>query len=416
MEKRHEVDNVRAQLQLPYPIRGWIYVGAGGGSQFERYSLDTLPALLAIEAIGSVFDRLKEKFQDRPEWICVHEVIKEDANACSFYEMTPLSESGVLAPKLLTAYWRNLKLREKSTREACTLSKVVNQVSDVNGISYNWLTVDCFPGRSILEGAGDLLHGLDVVEVRVIADEKGETAINGAMHGEVDGLLTGQNFSLCAVVDERNPAFARRFYTRNWRHCFHHAERSLCALASERDERVKVLSDEKERSAADAERLRTANEVLQETLNAAVGAEQLLQEKLLLSERKVSALNERQMGLTRALKERDHQVQSLQNEKLEQEAVGELREQNQRLQKEVEKIARTAEQRSSRAEIMQRQVDNLRAELVGAQDETLRLEKEKALEVESRRAYLRELEQANAQVLMIRALIQGRALSKESNA
>jgi len=213
-----ELSQVRDQLQMTHPVVGWIYVGAGVGTDLERCLASDVTYLLAIEASQEPFARLEKKLHGNSEWICRRVLVTPDSGEGVFYHASNAKESALIPPEQLRFLWRNLEARDSELLESQSLADIIQEHQDRCQGRFNWMTIDCFPAADILKGSEGELRDFDVIEVRAlnVPDETGPF-VEGMRLEACRQLLSRVGFIERVQCEEPTPGVVRAFFVRDWR-------------------------------------------------------------------------------------------------------------------------------------------------------------------------------------------------------
>ena len=203
-------------LQVLTPQEGIVYVGAGTGLSLLSYINDSVKSVILIEAEKSYFTRLEQLVNLHDNWTFLYAIVGSKAENSTFYHLSNIAESSLVAPEYLNNIWRNLKILEERTVAISPLDEVLDKAV-LDSKNFNWLVIDCLPALPILQGAGQYNSSWEVISARVIVDES-ICAEQGATKREVDNYLSLLGYRCVSVEEERQPAIAKALYVRDWRY------------------------------------------------------------------------------------------------------------------------------------------------------------------------------------------------------
>ena len=203
-------------LQVLSPQEGVVYVGAGTGLSLLNYINDSVKSVILIEAEESYITRLEQLANLNNNWTFVNATVGSKAEKSTFYHLSNIAESSLVAPEYLNDIWRNLNILEERAVEISPLADVLDKAV-LDSKNFNWLVIDCFPALPILQGAGQYNSSWEVISARVIVDES-ICAEQGATKREVDNYLSLLGYRCVSVEEERQPAIAKALYVRDWRY------------------------------------------------------------------------------------------------------------------------------------------------------------------------------------------------------
>ena len=237
-------------LQVLSPQEGVVNVGAGTGVSLLACIYGSVKSVILIEAETSYFFRLEQLANFNENWIFINAIAGSKAENSTFFHLSNVAESSLLAPECLSNIWRNLNILEERSVVISPLVDILDKV-ELDFKNLNWLIIDCLPALPVLQGAGHYNSGWEVISVRVIVDE-GICAGQGASKREVDNYLSLLGFRCVSVEEERQPAIARALYVRDWSYLETQAkaaqEQQLAEQEKQRAVQAKVVSDLQEQN------------------------------------------------------------------------------------------------------------------------------------------------------------------------
>lgn len=202
---------------MAHPIVGWLYVGAGIGSDLEGYLPRDVTHLLAVEASQETFSRLEKKLAGNPEWVCRNVLVAQQAGESIFHHASNPKESALVPAQELRALWRNLESINDELLKSHSLVDIFQEHQLREEWNFNWLTIDCFPAADLLAGAENEFGHLDVIEVRALATPNEiAPSLAGSSLEECRQLLGPAGFVERAKCEEATPGVVRAFFVRDW--------------------------------------------------------------------------------------------------------------------------------------------------------------------------------------------------------
>jgi len=158
------------------PPRHLTLVGAGNGSgPWVRWMLSSaLPSATLVEADENLIAPLQAAVAEAPGlWRVLKQVVGPETGSVTFHVASVSSESGLLEPESLRDLWPNLRTRQKQTRQAISLDKLLHDDEP----AANWLIVDCWPALPLLQRSQQALSAMDVVILRTHLGENTPAAL-----------------------------------------------------------------------------------------------------------------------------------------------------------------------------------------------------------------------------------------------
>ncbi len=221
------------------PPRGLVHVGAGGSAR--QYPFTNMPCLLALEADTQQHARLQAQLQNHPHGQVLQAVVAGQPGSAEFFTLSQTLESGLCAPAQLQALWPNIKALHSETLPTTTLQTLLEQTPD-GAAAFNWAVIDCLPANELLQGAGELIHGWDVLVVRALKDAAaGANPSTYAMSlPALRQQLSIYGLEFVATEEENHPQLVRALFVRNPALQFAKDE---AALTAARDEQAKLATE-----------------------------------------------------------------------------------------------------------------------------------------------------------------------------
>jgi uncharacterized protein (DUF3084 family) len=225
-------------LQLA-PPSGLVHVGAGGSAR--QYPFTNMPRLLALEADAQQHARLQAQLQNHPHGQVLQAVVAGQPGSAEFFTLSQTLESGLCAPAQLQALWPNIKTLHTETLPTTTLQTLLEQTLD-GAAAFNWAVIDCLPANELLQGAGELIHGWDVLVVRALKDAA--AGANPATHAMSLPALRQQlsvfGLEFVTTEEENHPQLVRALFVRN---PALQLAKDKTALTAARDEQAKLATE-----------------------------------------------------------------------------------------------------------------------------------------------------------------------------
>ena len=200
-------------VQLAPPL-GLLHVGAGGGTQPYPYA--SLSSLLAVEADAKQHARLQSQLHEHAHCQVVQAVVAAQDGKAEFFTLSQTLESGLCPSTDLKALWPNIKTLHAEALSTTSLQTLLAQ-APAGPTGYNWALIDCLPANELIQGAGDLVQGWDVLVVRALKDAPaGSSSAEKAM-----GLvalrqqLAAFDLEFVAHEEENHPQMVRALFVRN---------------------------------------------------------------------------------------------------------------------------------------------------------------------------------------------------------
>jgi hypothetical protein len=225
-------------LQLA-PTTGLVHVGAGGSAR--QYPFTKMPRLLALEANAQQHARLQAQLQNHPHGQVLQAVVAGQPGSAEFFALSQTLESGLCAPAQLQALWPNIKTLHTETLPTTTLQTLLEQTPD-GAAAFNWAVIDCLPANEMLQGAGELIHGWDVLVVRALKDAA--AGANPSTHAMSLPALRQQlliyGLEFVTTEEENHPRLVRALFVRN---PALRLAKDKAALTAARDEQAKLATE-----------------------------------------------------------------------------------------------------------------------------------------------------------------------------
>ena len=202
-------------LRAALPVRGVLLVGAGMGSgPWVQWLRDRhVSPVHLVEGDPRQYQHLSRSLPSIDGWTSWRDVVAANTDPAIFYRASNPSESGLIQPEALRAFWPHLDTEHSTVADpAITL----DSLDAVTNSAINWLILDCLPASELLQGGRQLLTKIDVALVRVVLSQ-GDT-LKTARHDAVDDVLRAAGLTCCHVQAERNPALAHVLYVRDAGH------------------------------------------------------------------------------------------------------------------------------------------------------------------------------------------------------
>lgn len=202
-------------LWVLYPAQNVLVIGAGNGTSPWTDALQRwqAPSATLVEADEAQFQQLQHSPAAREGWHLRKQVIASQTGSATFYTASNPAESGLIEPDSLRALWPNLKTRQKTARQAISLTELL----DTTALGANWLIIDCLPADELLASTADRLAQLEVIVTRTLlplndagADSSGKPTLTA-----IQQTLEAQGFTQVATQQARNPGIAHTLHVRN---------------------------------------------------------------------------------------------------------------------------------------------------------------------------------------------------------
>jgi hypothetical protein len=286
-------------LQALTPVHGWLYIGAGRGELLSQPRFAKVPRLLAVEADEHSHQLLAHATAPHKNWQAVNALVNHTSGPAIWHQLSREQESGLLPASALSPLWPNLTQQQSTQQPAVALSHLLAQAA--NGQEpYNWLTINCLPAAQLLQGLGDALQPLDMIEVRVTLDDTAPPM--GTSLKACDELLLPQGFIRLATQEADNPLIGNALYGRDFKQQLSHTQQlsaelktqhsalsaqhneltaAHSATQAERDSLRSAIEEQKKR----ASRLEEENQRLQ-------NHQSLMQEELVKTEAQINLIKE----------------------------------------------------------------------------------------------------------------------------
>lgn len=247
-----QLATLRQVLARVFPMQGVIVVGVGRGQGLADFR--SASSLLLIDARAEAIEALQKQSSDEPYCTAVQAVIASQTGSTAFHLANKPDESGLIAPEALQPLWRNLTTRKTEQLEALTLPDLVARVELGVDSQANWLVVDCLPALPVLQGAGNLIDDVEVLELRCVRDEA-IAVEQGASLASIKQWLEQLGFRLVQQAEESHPQLVKAVFCRDPRKvgaALAVLQEVIAELRTRSDENVSVHA--KETAALTAER------------------------------------------------------------------------------------------------------------------------------------------------------------------
>ena len=247
-----QLDTLRKVLARVFPMQGVIVVGVGRGQGLADFR--SASSLLVIDARAECLEALQKQSSDGPYCTAVQAVVAAQTGSAAFHVASKPDESGLIAPEELQPLWRNVTTRTTEEVEASTLPDLVARLELAADFRGNWLVVDCLPALPVLEGSGQLIDDVEVVELRCARDEDIAPG-QGASLGSAKDWLEPLGFRLVQESEESHPQLVKALFCRDLRKLGGRVGllgQTIAELQANNDEKARVHA--KEKAALSAER------------------------------------------------------------------------------------------------------------------------------------------------------------------
>ena len=351
-----QLDTLRKVLARVFPMQGVIVVGVGRGQGLADFR--SASSLLVIDARAECLEALQKQSSDGPYCTAVQAVVAAQTGSAAFHVASKPDESGLIAPEALQSLWRNLTTRTTDEVEASTLPDLVARLELAADFRCNWLVVDCLPALPMLEGAGQLIDDVEVVELRCVRDEDIAPG-QGASLGSAKDWLEPLGFRLVQESEESHPQLVKALFCRDLRKLGGRVgllEQSIAELQASNDKNVRVHAKEKVALSAEREVLVQAKAAVDK-----LAAERQTQLEALTTEHK-------QLIATRDALANERGVLMTERDKLAKENQA-LAAERERLVKSLKAEAQASAEAQSSRLALQAQVDECLNELQRLKDE-----------------------------------------------
>ena len=229
-------------LRVLYPLTGVLHIGAGSNGALERYKKWGVTTALFVEADNVRVEKISTELEGVSGWSVHHDLVAHEEGFAVFHQASNKNESGLVSPEVLTPLWQNLKVHEQHSVQATTIQALMDRERQgLRGKKVNWVWIDCLPALSILQGAGHLLEGFDVVVARTIFEEDLLPEQPELCKTALDQFMSKHGFLSSAQIEERHPAIGQVLYVRDWKDQMHV---KLEQLHEERQTLTKELQEE----------------------------------------------------------------------------------------------------------------------------------------------------------------------------
>lgn len=202
-------------LWVLYPAQNVLVIGAGNGTSPWTDALQRwqAPRSTLVEADEAQFQQLQHSPAAREGWHFRKQVIASQTGSATFYTASNPAESGLIEPESLRALWPNLKTRQKTARQAISLTELL-AATEPNA---NWLIIDCLTADDLLASTADGLGQLDVIVTRTLLplNDAGADSSGKPTFTAIQQTLEAQGFTQVATQQARNPGIAHTLHVRN---------------------------------------------------------------------------------------------------------------------------------------------------------------------------------------------------------
>jgi hypothetical protein len=225
------------------PPRGLIHVGAGGGA--APYPFADVPRLLVVDADAQQCALLQTQLEGHGDCQVISTVVTDQIGAADFFTLSQSLESGLCPSDTLQALWPNIKALHTEALPSTSLQALLSQAPN-EPTGYNWAVIDCLPANAVIEGAGTLIAGWDVVLVRAFksAPWDASLSVQAMCLPAIQQQLASHGLEFVSFEEENHPQMVRALFVRNPSHQFaKEKERLTAALEAE-------MQISKERNAA----------------------------------------------------------------------------------------------------------------------------------------------------------------------
>ncbi len=257
-----QLDTLRQVLARVFPMQGVIVVGVGRGQGLADFR--SASSLLLIDARAECIEALQRQSPDGAGSTAVQAVIAAQTGSAAFHVASKPDESGLIAPEALQALWRNLTTRTTEEVEASTLFDLVARLELAADFRCNWLVVDCLPALPVLDGAGQLIDDVEVLELRCVRDEDIAPG-QGSSLGSAKDWLEPLGFRLVQEAEESHPQLVKALFCRDLRKLGGRVgllEQSIAELQASNDENARVHAKEKGALTTERDKLAKENQAL----------------------------------------------------------------------------------------------------------------------------------------------------------
>ena len=239
------LSTLREVLARVFPMEGVIVVGVGRGQGLADFG--SAASMLLIDARAECVEALHKQPSDAPNCTAVQAVIAAQTGSAAFHIASKPDESGLIAPEALRPLWRNLTTHRTEEVEASTLPDLVARLELAADFRCSWLVVDCLPALPVLEGAGQLIDQVEVLELRCVRNADIAPG-QGASLGSAKHWLEPLGFRLLQEVEESHPELVKAVFCRDLRKLGGRVgllEQAIAELQASNDENVRVHAKEK---------------------------------------------------------------------------------------------------------------------------------------------------------------------------
>lgn len=206
-------------LWVLYPAQNVLVIGAGNGTSPWTDALQRwqAPSATLVEADEAQFQQLQHSPAAREGWHLRKQVIASETGSATFYTASNPAESGLIEPESLRALWPNLKTRQKTARQAISLTELLAATEP----GANWLIIDCLTADDLLASTENGLAQLEVIVTRTLlpTNDAGTHSSGKPTPSAIQQTLEAQGFTQVATQQARNPGIAHTLLVRNHSAC-----------------------------------------------------------------------------------------------------------------------------------------------------------------------------------------------------
>lgn len=245
-----------------------IYIGVGEAmGEWIDWLININPAqVLLVEANARKYARIIERqsqfvLQNRipAHWKVINAVVTPNGEALPYHSVTLESESGIIAPGNLKAYWPNISEKAGNQAEApscISIAQLIESDTEYSKILPQlpkaWLIIDTLAAQSIVAKELQILAEMQLIVARVGLIDADTGVSSEVLVGQLQDLsdtLSEHGYELSTKQKTRHPRIAHGLWIKPFEYILRNHQQSLQSVYNQQRQQdaqhIRDISDEK---------------------------------------------------------------------------------------------------------------------------------------------------------------------------
>jgi len=161
-----------------HKLASLVYVGSSDNDTTQLWPFPDAKNTIWISSSSNLQEKIKEQPQKSKNIVHHFEYISKQSGTIDFYDASLGEFSGSINPTAIKPYWQNIKTVKTTKRAVTTLDKLQSKNSKIHSawLSANWMIIDQLAALDTLKGGQGFLPQLDGMIIKVFLPDQSSCA------------------------------------------------------------------------------------------------------------------------------------------------------------------------------------------------------------------------------------------------